>query len=47
MTQYVNKMDRLQILLETILLKVGGPTPPLDNLSSNKPESQEGRHQHE
>jgi hypothetical protein len=46
MLQYVNKMDRLQILLETILLKVGGLAPLLDNLPSNKPEFHEGRHQH-
>jgi hypothetical protein len=47
MLQYVNKMDRLQILLETILLKVGGLAPPLDNVPNNMPESQEGRHQQE
>ena len=44
MLQYVNKMDRFQTLLETILLQVGNLAPPSFNLPSDKPESHEGRH---
>jgi hypothetical protein len=44
MIQYVNKMDRFQTLLETILLQVGNLATPSVNLPSNKTESHEGRH---
>lgn len=44
MLQYVNKMDRFQTLLETILLQVGNLAPPSFNLPSDNPESHEGRH---
>jgi hypothetical protein len=44
MYQYVNKMDRFQALLETILLQVGNLSPPSVKSTSRKPESQEGKH---